>query len=111
MTIKIPTGPGKTGGVETVKDVADTLESQEGVVPGGEVPQVDQDAIARIAEQVAKGQITRTEAVETIMATVMDNPAIQSVPDAIKNEIREVLQAMLETDPHLKSLIAALGSE
>ena len=111
MSIKIPTGSGKTGGVETVKDVADAIESQEGVAAGEEIPHIDQDAIARIAEQVARGQITRNEAVEGIMATVMDNPAIQLVPNTIKDEIREVLQAMLETDPHLKSLVAALGSD
>ena len=76
-----------------------------------DVAPVPRDAVERIASQLIEGTLTKKEAIEQLLAQTMGTQTVQALPDDIQAEIMDVLQAMLETDPHLKSLVAALGPD
>jgi predicted nucleic acid-binding Zn-ribbon protein len=109
MSIKIPSGPPESKALDAVKDAAEAMEGTGEATEAKEAGPVAQDAISRIAEQVASGKITRTEAVERLIAEVVDSDMIKSAPEDLSKEIGEALNSLLETDPYLKSLSAALG--
>lgn len=110
--VKIPGGPAGKGVVDALQDAAEG--AVEGASPQGEVGPVEQaagDAVARVAEQVAAGQIGRTEAVEALLAEVLDSEPISAAPPGLREELGAALEALLETDPHLRALAARLGPE
>ena len=109
MSIKIPSGPPESKALDAVKDAAETAEGAGQVEKGAQVGPASGDAIARIAEQVARGEITRGEAVERIVAEVANSDIVKAAPGDLSKEIGEVLNSLLETDPYLKSLVASIG--
>jgi len=111
MEIKIPGRPAGSSEIEAVKEGAEAIEGRENVGDVGEIAPPQQDTVTRIASQLADGTLTKAEAVEQLLAHTMGSGAVQSVPEHIRSEIEDVLHAMLETDPHLKSLVAALGPD
>lgn len=116
MTIKIPAEWGKRDGVEAVKDAADAdsvggVEEQKPTDPGEAIQGALNDPVARIASQLANGTLSKGEAIDQLLAHTMGGSSVKIVPESIKAEIEEVLRAMLETDPHLKSLVAALPQD
>ena len=68
------------------------------------------DVVAKLAEELAAGRITGDEAVQRLMDDVMGMEMVVAAPESFQAEIREVLAAMLETDPHLSSLDRNLGA-
>lgn len=109
MDIKIPTGPPGGDSVDAIKDAAEASESSSEASEVSSLSPESLDSISLIAEQVARGEIDRNEAVERILGDVMDSDMIQAAPDELKQELNEVLTSLLETDPYLKSLVAAIG--
>ena len=109
MDIKIPSGPPGGKAIDAVEDAGSAAESVAETTGVSPATPTDVDAISRIAEQVASGEITRDQAVEKILAEVIDADIIKAAPGEIAGELTEVLKALLETDPHLKSLLSTLG--
>jgi len=68
------------------------------------------DPITRLAEALARGEITGDEAVERILEDVLSDEFLLGAPPQLAAEVREVLTAMVETSPHLSSLAASLGA-
>jgi len=68
------------------------------------------DPMTRIVGEIAEGRISRDEAVERIIAESLDSEFIRAAPDELRTEIREALDALVATDPHLQSLVRNLGS-
>ncbi len=107
MDIKIPSGPPEGQAIDAVKDAAEATQESVETQAASEV--VPQDPVSRIAEQVARGEIGRDEAVDRILGEVLQADIVKAAPAEAREELSEVLRVLLETDPHLKSLAAALG--
>ena len=109
MSIKIPSGPVESKALDAAQDAAESIEGASKAAQAKGIESADTDAISSIARQVANGEITRAQAVERIMAQVLDTQMVKSAPQGMSEEIGEVLGALLETDPYLKSLAASMG--
>ena len=110
MDIKIPGGAPEGKAVDAIEDAMESVEEAEAIAEVKPTSPQETDAITRIAEQVAASEIDRDQAVERIMEEVLNLDIVKGAPDEIRQEVLEVLGALLKTDPHLKSLAAALGS-
>ncbi len=110
MDIKIPPDPSKGITVEAVVDATKTVEAPDETPKIQDTTSLNADAISRISDQVATCEIGRDEAVEQILAEVFDSGMVKAAPRELGQELSEVLKALLETDPYLKSLRASLGS-
>ncbi|MDJ0762914.1 MAG: hypothetical protein QNJ97_08000 [Myxococcota bacterium] len=109
MDIKIPSGPPEGGSIDAVNDASQTAEAAGDIAEANEATPVVSDGISRIAEQVARGEIDRAQAVDQILAHVMDGNMVAAAPLEVRQELQEVLNSLLETDPYLRSLSAAIG--
>ncbi|MCP4605946.1 MAG: hypothetical protein GY847_36440 [Proteobacteria bacterium] len=109
MDIKIPSGPPEGRAVDAVKDASNAIDAADETSEAKEIASVATDEVSRIAEQVARGEIGRSEAVDRILAEVLDADIVKAAPKELREELSQVLTAQLETDPHLRSLVAALG--
>jgi hypothetical protein len=109
MDIKIPSGPSQSQPLDAVNDSAQPIEGTRGTEQTAETTSVSTDPIAQIAEQVAAGAMERDQAIEAILNQVMDSKMVESAPKGAREELEEVLRALLDTDPHLQSLSAVLG--
>ncbi len=110
MDIKIPSGPPEGRALDAVKDASDAVETTgeiaetQAAQPAGAV-----DDVSKIAEQVARGEIGRDEAIERLLNDTLGTEMVKAAPKELREELVEVLKAQLETDPYLKSLSAILG--
>jgi hypothetical protein len=68
------------------------------------------DPLTRIAEEIAEGRVSRDQAVERIIAETLDSEIVRAAPSEVRAEIKEMLDALVATDPHLQSLVRNLGS-
>ncbi len=107
MDIKIPSGPPEGQAIDAVEDATKATQESAETQAASEV--APQDPVSQIAEQVARGEIGRDEAVDRILGEVLQADIVNAAPAEAREELGEVLRALLETDPHLKSLAAALG--
>jgi hypothetical protein len=85
------------------------METISETTAAGKAAPIEQDAVSKIAEQVAKGEISKTEAIESLMNEVLNSDIVKGAPDELRAELAEVLESMLDTSPYLRSLSAALG--
>lgn len=109
MDIKIPSAPPGANAVDGVKEAAESVEGAEGVADSSQASRVDTDAISRIGERVAAGELDRGEAVRLILAEVLDSETVRALPQDLGEDLVEVLEALIETDPRLASLVSFLG--
>ena len=107
--IKIRPGINATKDIDAVKEVADSIESMDGAGRVSEIENITVDSIERIAADVAAGKTGRAEAVERILANVMQSKMVSDVPPSVKQELETMLTTLLEEDAHLRSLSAAIG--
>ena len=114
MDAKIPPGAPGAGVVDAVEGLADAAENV-GAAAGSDsvegLADLSTDAVAAVAEQVARGEITSSEAVDRLLAGVLESEAVTTIPDTAREELAHVLASLLETDPYLKSLVASLGPD
>ncbi|HUT78740.1 MAG TPA: hypothetical protein VM285_13680 [Polyangia bacterium] len=111
MGIEIPGGGAGTdvvSGIGSVQEPAGAVETAE---VDAATASARGDAVARVADDLAAGRIDGNEAVELLMAEVLQDPIVKAAPDALRAELAEALSALLETDPHLQSLARSLGAE
>jgi hypothetical protein len=69
------------------------------------------DPITRVAEDLATGRLDGDQAVDRILEEVMTEEFLLAAPAEVVAEVREVLEAMIETDPHLVDLSRFLGAK
>ena len=111
MNIKITSGPSAINpadAAETAEAAATTeaVESAEGTSAA-----VSADAVGAMTEQLASGQISREEAVEQLLAQVMESGIVDAAPAELREELGDVLRTLLETDPALGDLVSRLSDE
>ncbi len=111
MDIKIPSGQKEGQAIEAVEEARDAIETTEETVAAQQASPAALDAVTKIAEQVALGEIGRKEAIDMLIADVLDANIVKTAPNEVGRELAEILEALLETDPHLKSLSSVLGPE
>ncbi len=109
MDIKIPTGQKENQAIEAVEDAKDAIEETTSADPAKAVSPVALDAVSKIAEQVALGEIGRQQAIDQLLADVLGSKMIKAAPSEVSQELSEILKTLLDTDPHLKSLASILG--
>ena len=109
MDIKIPEGPPEGAAIDAVNGQAEAVEATQGSAGIEQVATLETEAIARIAEQVVSGEISRDEAVQQILNEAINTDLIQGAPNEIKEDLIEALRALIETDPHLLSLASSSG--
>lgn len=109
MDIKIPSGPPGGQPVDPVSDLSQPAEAASETAAAQEVKAAPPDAVSKIAEQVAAGELTRDEAVDLLLAEVMDGKMVKEAPASVRAELAEALRSLIETDPYLTSLTAAFG--
>ena len=107
--IKIPSGSVEGQAIEAAETVRESVESATESSETARTTGVDTDSVEQIAADVAAGKIGRPEAVERILADVFGSEMVKNAPAGLKEELETVLQTMLEDDPHLQSLVAAIG--
>ena len=107
--IKIPSGPTGNHLIDAVKEAGDSANPVQETQPTTPTEQVAADPIDRIAEAVASGHISQTEAVNQILTEVMDAPMVKAVPESLRLELEEMLRHLLDEDPYLRSLQAAIA--
>jgi hypothetical protein len=107
--IKIPTSTGDAPIIDGVSEVDSSIESAERAAEVDETAAAALDPVEQIARDVACGKIGRDEAVEQLLANVLDSKMVQAAPKALRQGLKETLETLLETDPHLGSLMAAIG--
>lgn len=109
MTIEIPSGPPGSTPVGSAEAAGEALGAAGKAAETGGATAVGADAIARIAAEVAAGEIGRSQAVERLLAEALGSDIAARAPAAVRAELAEVLEALIETDPHLQSLAAGIG--
>jgi hypothetical protein len=111
MGIEIPGGPAGADVLSGIGGTARPAGAAEAEAVDAVAGSSRGDAVARVAEDLAAGRIDGNEAVEILMAEVMEDAIVKAAPDSLRAELAEALAALLETDPHLKSLASSLGAE
>ena len=107
--MKISTIPPKTPALDAVDKVKDAAEATSAAAVSQTASAVASDPVAKIAAEVAAGKIGQKEAVDRILADVLDGPMLQAVPESVRNDLENALRVLIEEDPHLRSLAAAVG--
>ena len=107
--IKIPSGPKPGAAVDAPTGVEDAV-TQPAEQVEGTAGTAAADPMTRIAEDLAAGRIDGDQAVERIISETMDAEMVKRAPDSLRAEIAQSLQALIETDPHLRSLARGLGA-
>jgi hypothetical protein len=111
MDIKIPSGSGPGQIDKIVEDATQSVTDTPATTPTNQTAAVAESSIEQVASQVAKGEISSEEAVDQLIAHVLDSKMVDAAPQELRAELGEVLRTMLETDPHLQSLVASIGDE
>ncbi|MGD9128803.1 MAG: hypothetical protein PVH19_15610 [Planctomycetia bacterium] len=107
--IKIPSNPLESGAIDAVNDAAESVSNTTETQGTASIAGDGADSIDKIAADVAAGRIGQNEAVDRILADVMGTPMIAAAPESMRRELREMLENLLEDDPHLRSLRAAIS--
>ena len=109
--MKISSFPPKTPNVDTVESVRETAASAPSDLAevSGAAGAAALDPVARIAADVAAGRIGQKEAVDRILADVLQSPMVESVPQSVRAGMEDALRNLLAEDPHLRALVAAVG--
>ena len=107
--IKIPSGSVEGQAIEAAETVRESVESTSETSEAARASGVGTDSVEQIAADVAAGRIGRPEAVERMLADVLGSEIVKSAPEALRQELESVLKTMLEDDPYLQSLAAAIG--
>ncbi len=66
------------------------------------------DSVARIAREAVAGGIQQGEVVARILSDAMGSSSLDALPDDLRRELEETLSMILESDPHLCGLAAAI---
>ena len=106
---KIGPGPVKGSNVDGTEELRDSVDAAGGAEKTSDISGTGSDSVESIAADVAAGRVGREEAVQRILADVLGSKLVDGAPDELKRELESVLNALMEDDPHLQSLIAAIG--
>lgn len=110
MDIKIPSGPSGNQSASEISPTDETPSAATEAQPASPPKQTEAVfAIDAIARDVSAGRISAEEAVEKILAETLDHRSVRDAPEALRLELAEALEALVHNDPHLKSLVSALG--
>lgn len=96
----------------TIDTAEEIRESTDAAGASAETPGIQGtagDSVEKIAADVLAGRVGREEAVQRILADVVGSEMVRGAPDELRQELESVLNALLEDDPHLQSLLAAIG--
>ena len=107
--MKISSIPPKFPAVDVVESSRELGESASASGVQGATGAAATDPIAQIAQDVAAGKIGQKEAVDRILADVLKSPMIEAVPESVRSGLEEALRNLIEEDPHLRSLCAAVA--
>jgi hypothetical protein len=110
--MKISSMPPKGPVIDAVDKSRNSMESKgaeaaTGVTSAAASPSVD--PIAQVASDVAAGKISRKEAVDRILADVLGSKLVAGVPASARADLENTLRMLIDEDPHLKSLCAAIA--
>jgi hypothetical protein len=110
--MKIPTIPPQIPASDAVEKAESAAESASRVAEAGTVQgaaAAAADPVAQIAADVAAGKIGQKEAVDRILEDALGGPMMDAVPASVRADLENALRVLIEEDPHLKSLCAAIG--
>ena len=113
MDIKI-SGGAPTDNLETVQESSSISESTQEVdaIEAGSSSTLDgTDPVGQISEDLAVGRINGDEAVDRLIAATANSPMLSDAPEALRQELKEVLEDFISTDPYLSSLAHGLGAK
>ena len=110
MDIKIPSGPPGGGAVDALDEAGKAVSGSSGAKGASAAAEISgSDPVARIAEQVAAGEISRDQAVQQLLSQALDLELVKAAPKEAVAGLEEALRALIDTHPQLKSLVAFLG--
>jgi hypothetical protein len=70
---------------------------------------VPSDATAGAADEVTASALNRDQAKDRILDSALDAAFINACPETLRRDLREVLSVMIDEDPYLCSLAAAIA--
>ena len=106
--MKIPSKPLESGTIDAARDAQEAMSPMSETGRTAPVSHAGGDSIDKIAADVAAGKIGQSEAVDRILADVMGTPMVAAAPESMRRELEKMLKNLLEDDPHLRSLQAAI---
>jgi hypothetical protein len=110
MDIKIPSGPGAGAPIDAIEEAAESTAGATEVNGTRETAEsATTDPVSQIANQVATGELSRDQAIDQLLAHVLDLDMVKAAPAEATAELKETLLALLDTHPSLQSLSAFLG--
>ncbi len=95
--------------IDGTDEMRESVDAAGASTEASDIAGITNDSVERIASDVASGRAGREEAVQRILAEVMGSNMVDGAPEELKRELESVLDALLEDDPHLQSLAAAIG--
>ncbi len=99
-------GPEKAGETEAEPHVAGTPAAAAGTAAQPTTPLTSPANLDRVAADLRIGRLTPHEAVDRLVADVVDGDAMTASDQA---ELRELMTDLLAHDPHLAALVGRLG--
>ena len=110
MVFKISPGPVEREALEVTEEIRQQAVADIPAADGASgAGAASVDPAQCIANAVAAGDIGRHEAVHRIVEDVLTAPLEASCPKPIRQELKDALLAMVESDPHLRALAAAIA--
>jgi len=113
MDIKI-LGGASLDNLETVQESSSLSKSAQEVdeIEAGSSSALDgADPVEQISEDLAVGRINGDEAVDRLIDATADSPMLSSAPEALRQELKEILEDFISADPYLSSLAHGLGAK
>ena len=110
MSIKIPSGSKEVIPTDTAEDIRESVESSTETAETCEPAPASIDPVERIAAQIAAGEIRQDQAIDLIVAHILNSNMIKAAPKEVLGELEAVLRTALNSDPELMSLRAVLSS-
>ncbi len=97
---------------DAISNVTDKLQNQsidsmQKISTNAEIESAS--GIAKIVNDITVGKIDRQEAVNRIIADSLNSRLVDSIPPNIRANLEETLRGLIEEDPYLQSLCAAIG--
>ena len=97
---------GTQDGLENISEGAPGASETEAVNDSGGIPA---DAVTRIAEELSSQEIDGSEALERLLAEVVNSPMMEGASPEMMTDLEESLRSLIETDPYLRSLALDMG--
>jgi len=88
-----------------------SAEGVERTAAAPQAPQANEPDLVSLAAEVEQGTLTPAQAVEQVVARVLDAQLPADASSVARERVRALVEASLKDDPLLRSLVERLGGD